>query len=53
MEQCSIVLESQLYTAVISDGLDGMSYRDQVMRADLNPLVEGRLWLAGYARCQM
>lgn len=43
------VLERQLYTAVISDVLDGMGYRDQVMRANLNPLVEGSV-VAGRAR---
>lgn len=43
------VLESELYTAVISDVLDGMGYRNQVMRAGLNPLVEGSV-VAGRAR---
>lgn len=42
-------LEEELYTAVISDVLDGLGYRDQVMRADLNPLIEGSV-VAGKAR---
>lgn len=42
-------LEEQLYTAVVSDVLDSLGYRDQVMRADLNPLVPGSV-AAGRAR---
>lgn len=43
------VLEEKLYTAVVSDVLDSLGYRDQVMRADLNPLLPGTV-LAGRAR---
>lgn len=43
------VLEDKLYTAVVSDVLDSMGYRDQVMRADLNPVLPGSV-IAGRAR---
>ena len=43
------VLESRLYTAVVSDVLDSLGYRNQVMRADLNPLIAGSV-VAGRAR---
>jgi hypothetical protein len=43
------LLESQLYTALVSDVLDGMGYRDQAMCLNLNPLAEGQL-LAGWVR---
>lgn len=42
-------LEEELYTAVVSDVLDSLGYRDQVMRADLNPLLPGSV-VAGNAR---
>lgn len=43
------VLEERLYTAVVSDVLDSVGYRDQVMRADVNPLLPGSV-VAGRAR---
>ncbi|MCY0900291.1 MAG: RraA family protein [Firmicutes bacterium] len=43
------LLEKQLYTAVVSDVLDSLGFRDQVMRANLNPLVGGSV-VAGRAR---
>lgn len=43
------VLEQQLYTAVISDVLDEMGYRDQVMTADLRPIADRPL-VVGRAR---
>lgn len=42
-------LEDRLYTAVVSDVLDSLGYREQVMRADLNPLLPGSV-IAGRAR---
>ncbi len=43
------VLEERLYTAVISDVLDAMGHRDQVMNANLNALATGSV-VAGRAR---
>lgn len=42
-------LERDLYTAVISDTLDQLGYRDQVMRADINPMTDDVV-LVGRAR---
>ncbi len=43
------ILEDKLYTAVVSDVLDSLGYRDQVMAAELNPLLPGSV-IAGRAR---
>lgn len=48
-ENVFVTLQAKLYTAVISDVLDAMGLRDQVMRADLNALQEGSV-VAGRAR---
>lgn len=42
-------IEKQLYTAVISDSLDELGYRDQAMSHSLRPLFAG-VRLAGWAR---
>jgi regulator of RNase E activity RraA len=34
-------LASELYTAVLSDVLDGLGYRDQAMRAEIRPVFSG------------
>jgi regulator of RNase E activity RraA len=34
-------LASELYTAVLSDVLDGLGYRDQAMRAEIRPVYPG------------
>lgn len=43
------LVEKHLYTAVLADILDGLGYRDQVMREWLRPLVPGQPF-AGWAR---
>lgn len=48
-EEIFATLQEQLYTAVISDVLDTMGYRDQVMRAEINAITEGTV-VAGRAR---
>ncbi|MDA8346938.1 MAG: RraA family protein [Thermaerobacter sp.] len=48
-EELFAVLEQQLYTAVISDVLDEMGYRDQVMAANLRPIGDRPL-VVGRAR---
>jgi regulator of RNase E activity RraA len=42
-------IRQSLYTAVLSDVLDGLGFRDQAMSASIRPLDEG-LTLAGFAR---
>lgn len=42
-------VETNLYTAVISDALDDFGYRDQAMRKDMRPLDSG-FRFAGWAR---
>jgi len=42
-------MESNLYTAVISDSLDALGYRQQAMREDLRPLFPN-ICFAGWAR---
>lgn len=44
------LLEQHLYTAVISDVLDEMGLRDQVMRADINPVSPAATTVTGRAR---
>ena len=34
-------LDGRLYTSVLADVMDGLGYRDQVMRPDIRPLYEG------------
>lgn len=48
-EKVFSTLKEQLYTAVISDVLDSMGHREQVMRAELNSLTEGAV-VVGRAR---
>ncbi len=48
-EKIFSTLQEQLYTAVISDVLDTMGYREQVMRAEINAITEGTV-VAGRAR---
>jgi regulator of RNase E activity RraA len=45
-------VESELYTAVLSDALDDLGYRDQAMREWLRPLP-GRDTFAGWARTML
>lgn len=42
------IMEQKLYSSVISDILDSMGYRDQAMRADVNPVWPGAV-VAGRA----
>jgi regulator of RNase E activity RraA len=42
-------MEQNLYTAVVSDSLDELGYRDQVMRANLRPIFR-TVPFAGWAR---
>ena len=46
--ECFDTMERRLYTSVISDILDQLGYRNQSMRADINPLWDGAV-VAGRA----
>ncbi len=49
LTSASEILQRDLYTAVVSDTLDQLGYRDQVMNANINPMTD-QLVLVGRAR---